>query len=83
MVEALKQHRVIQLETQLAMGVAWVDCDLVFPNKCGDFIVPATLANHFSQLLKEIGLPRVRLCAMRLAASLEGLKDGTFEQDDV
>ncbi len=73
----------IQLETWLAMGVAWVARDLVFPNKYGDFIVPATPANHFSRLLKQIGLPRVRLCAMRLAASLEVLKDGTFEQDDV
>lgn len=68
-VEALKRHRTIQLETRLQAGAAWIENDLVFSNNCGGFIVPVTLTNHFSKLLEEIGLPRMRFHDLRHSAA--------------
>jgi integrase len=45
--DALRRHRAVQLKKRLAMGAAWVERDLVFPDKCGDFMVPATLSNQY------------------------------------
>jgi integrase len=49
--------------------VAWVDRDLVFSNQNGDFLYPMTLFNHFSQLLREIGLPHIRFHDLRHSAA--------------
>src|SRR5216684_5161475 len=35
--DALKQHRIFQLEARLKIGDAWVDRDLVFSNVNGDY----------------------------------------------
>jgi integrase len=45
--DALRRHRAVQLKKRLAMGAAWVERNLVFPDKCGDFRVPATLSNQY------------------------------------
>ncbi len=68
-VEALKRHRTIQLATRLQAGATWIENDLVFSNKCGGFIVPVTLTNHFSKLLEEIGLPHMRFHDLRHSAA--------------
>lgn len=68
-IETLKRHRTVQLETRLQAGAEWVDKDLVFSNKRGGFIVPQTLATHFSQLLEEIGLPHMRFHDLRHSAA--------------
>jgi integrase len=68
-IDSLKRHRTIQLEARLQAGSAWIDRDLVFPNSNGDFLQPMTLFNHFSKLLKEIGLPHIRFHDLRHSAA--------------
>lgn len=68
-IDALKRHRALQLERRLQVGSTWVNKDLVFSNKEGDFIVPRTLNNHFNRLLKDIGLPHIRFHDLRHSAA--------------
>ncbi len=68
-IETLKRHRVSQLETRLAVGATWVDRDLVFPDKDGDFQSGNTLLRRFYKLLEEIGLPRIRFHDLRHSAA--------------
>jgi integrase len=68
-IETLKRHYTIQLEARLWAGEVWQEHDLVFPNKRGGFIVPMTLANHFTRLLGEIGLPHIRFHDLRHSAA--------------
>lgn len=67
-IEALKRHRVLQLEAQQQKDEGWNDKKLVFPGKKGSFMVPQTLTNHFNRLLKEVGIPRVRFHDLRHSA---------------
>jgi integrase len=67
--DALKRHRTLQLERRLQAGSTWIDKDLVFSSKDGDFIVPHTLNNHFNRLLEEIGLPHIRFHDLRHSAA--------------
>ena len=64
-VEALKRHRMSQLEKRLAAGADWVDRNLVFPNDRGNFMIPVTLLRRFRKVLKDIGLPRIRFHDLR------------------
>ena len=75
-VEALKSHRTMQLETRLQVGSAWVDNDLVFSNKHGGFMVPLTLSRHFEKLLEEASLPRIRFHDLRHSAATLLLSEG-------
>jgi integrase len=68
-IETLKRHHTVQLEARLQVGEDWVENDLVFSNKRGGFIVPMTLANHFTRLLVEIGLPHIRFHDLRHSAA--------------
>jgi integrase len=68
-VETLRRHHVSQLERRLAVGTAWVDRDLVFPDEHGDFLVPVTLLRHFRRLLKELGFPLIRFHDLRHSAA--------------
>ncbi len=68
-IESLKRHRTTQLEMRLQTGATWVENDIVFSNKRGGFIVPMTLANHFAQLLQDIGLPHIRFHDLRHSAA--------------
>lgn len=71
-VAALRRHRAQQLLQRLALGEAWSDEDLVFTDELGR----ALRGNHilqrqFAPLLKETGLPAIRLHDLRhTAASL-------------
>lgn len=63
---ALWQHRAQQLQQRLAMGEAWRDEDLVFTDTIGR----ALRGNHilqrqFAPLLKQAGLPAIRLHDLR------------------
>jgi integrase len=66
---SLTRHHSLQLEAILQADDMWEDHDLVFPNKRGGFIVPMTLANHFTRLLAEIGLPHIRFHDLRHSAA--------------
>jgi integrase len=68
-IETLKRHYTLQQEARLQASEAWDEHDLVFPNKHGGFIVPMTLANHFTRLLVEIGLPHIRFHDLRHSAA--------------
>ena len=65
-VAALRRHRAQQLQQRLAMGEAWRDEDLVFTDTIGR----ALRGNHilqrqFAPLLKQAGLPAIRLHDLR------------------
>jgi integrase len=68
-VDTLRRQHVSQLEKRLAVGTAWVDRDLVFPDEDGDFLVSVTLLRRFRRLLKEAGLPRIRFHDLRHSAA--------------
>jgi integrase len=67
--EALKLHRARQLEQRLKAGALWVDRDLVFCDKHGNFIIPMTLWHQFNRLLQEVGAPRIRFHDLRHSAA--------------
>lgn len=68
-VDALKQHRVRQLEAHLQVGDAWVDRDLVFCKHNGDFIALTTFHELFKALLRDAGLPNIRFHDLRHSAA--------------
>lgn len=72
-VEALRQHRVRQLEERLRLGEAWGDgddADLVFPNGVGKPMEGTDLLRtQFYPLLSRAGLPRVRFHDLRHTAA--------------
>lgn len=65
----LYHHRAKQLEKRIAVGPAWVDRDLVFPNRNGDYLLHVTLLRRFRKLLKDVGLPRIRFHDLRHSAA--------------
>jgi integrase len=69
LVDLLRKHRASQLEARLKLGVAWVDRDLVFCSKNGDFVKYTTLLCQFYKLLEDAGLPRVRFHDLRHSAA--------------
>ncbi len=69
MINLLNAHRIRQLEVKAAAGSDWVERDLVFSNTKGGFIVPVTLLDHFSRLLKDAGLPHMHFHDLRHSAA--------------
>jgi integrase len=68
-IETLKQHRVKQIEARLKIGEAWVDHDLVFCRANGNFLPASTLDYQFQALLKDAGLPHMRIHDLRHSAA--------------
>ncbi|HEU5348749.1 MAG TPA: site-specific integrase [Ktedonobacterales bacterium] len=69
-VEALREHRTRQLPERLALGPAWEDLDLVFPNTVGKPIDGVNLLpRNFHPLLERAGLPRMRFHDLRHTAA--------------
>jgi integrase len=64
-VDALKAHRVRQLEERLAAGGEWRDSGLVFAGASGDALDEWHLGDEFHALLAAAGLPRVRFHDLR------------------
>jgi integrase len=65
-VSALKRHRVRQAEERLALGEAWQDQGLVFPDPIGGPMSGITvLRAHFRPLLRRAGLPAIRFHDLR------------------
>jgi len=74
-VEALRQHRARQAEERLALGVAWEDHDLVFPNTSGGPMdVTNLVRRNFLPLLERASLPRIRFHDLRHTAATLMLK---------
>ena len=68
-IEALKQHRVKQIEARLKVGEAWIDHDLVFCRANGDFLPASTLQYQFEALLKDAGIEHIRFHDLRHSAA--------------
>jgi integrase len=69
-IEALREHRTRQLPERLALGPAWEDLDLVFPNTVGKPIDGVNLLpRDFRPLLERAGLPRMRFHDLRHTAA--------------
>jgi integrase len=60
-VESVKRHRAQQARERLALGPAWQDHDLVFPDATGGPMEGRYLLRHyFRPLLRRAGLPPIR-----------------------
>ena len=68
-VEALKQHRIQQLERRLKIGNAWQESDYIFTGLEGGPLNPRYLLVLFNQLLEKAGLPHMRFHDMRHSAA--------------
>jgi integrase len=74
--EALKEHRRVQLEWRMAAGSAWEDSNLVFTNKQGGHLAHLTVYNNFKRIVKAIGLPETRFHDLRHTYAVAALQSG-------
>ena len=65
----LRQHRHKQEEQRQQLGSDWVEKDLVFPNRSGDYFSPNTLLKMFRRFLKQAELPHLRFHDLRHSAA--------------
>ncbi len=65
LVGVLREHRHSQVEARLVAGDAWEDADLVFTDALGRPLSETRLRWAFWRLLREAGLPRIRLHDLR------------------
>jgi integrase len=68
-VEALKKHRVEQLEVRMQAGASWVGLDLVFCNRVGSYWYPNSLLEDFHQLTEQADLGHLRFHDLRHSAA--------------
>ena len=61
----LKKLRANEAERRLTAGPAWQENDLVFTSALGAPVDPDTLSHAFSDAIKDLGLPKVRLHDLR------------------
>lgn len=65
-VDALRKHRARQAAERLKVGPAWQDLGLVFTTEIGTPLNPSNVRNRaFYPLLRQAGLPKVRLHDLR------------------
>lgn len=69
-VEALRRHRLRQLEERLRAGEAWRDSGLVFTSTIGMPLEPRNLIREYHALLDRAGLPRRPFHHLRHTAAL-------------
>ena len=67
--EALKEHRVRQLEAKLKAGPSWQEHDYVFCTLHGTHLNPNHVVEEFKLLLKKAGLPDIRFHDLRHSAA--------------
>lgn len=69
-VDALRRHRARQAEERLALGAAWDDHDLVFPNRRGRPTGQSSNLNRdYIPLVRKAGLPYIRFHDLRHTAA--------------
>lgn len=64
-VDALRRHRVRQLERQLSLGPVWDPTGFVFTNETGGPLHVNTLTRRYEGLVIEAGVPRIRFHDLR------------------
>jgi integrase len=64
-VRALRTWRKHQLEERLAWGAAWTDSGRVFTREDGTDLHPTRVSEQFDALVRQSGLPRIRLHDLR------------------
>ncbi len=64
-VDALRRHRVRQLERQLRLGPIWQPEGFVFTNETGGALHVNTLTRRYERLVIEAGVPRIRFHDLR------------------
>lgn len=73
---ALKKHQAAQREEAHEFGDAWLDTGLVFVNRDGTPLHPARVTDLFARLLREAGLPPIRLHDVRHGTATHALTAG-------
>ena len=58
---ALKRHRARQAEEKLRLGAAYQDHELIFAMPSGNPLDPSDFTKHFKGLMRQAGLPAIRL----------------------
>lgn len=69
LLELLQQHRDQQMKHRQEVGDKWEDRDLVFPDLHGGYFNPGYLDKVFAKLLKDAGIPHMRLHDLRHSAA--------------
>jgi integrase len=64
-VAALREHRKRQAAEQLLMGAGWTGIDLVFCHVDGTMLHPERFTRGFSDAVRRLGLPALRLHDLR------------------
>jgi integrase len=72
--EALKRHREQQAEMREKAGDAWQEKDIVFSNHLGGFLERVNINTMLKGLLKQAGLPAIRIHDLRHSAATILLK---------
>jgi len=75
-ITALKEQKIRQLEQRLLSGPAWNESGLVFCNAKGGYYALAPLERHFKKVLKDAGLPELRIHDLRHSSATLLLKMG-------
>jgi len=63
--DALREHRVRQVQARLMAGSAWIDSDFVFTNRRGGPLQGGLVTESFQRLVEDAGLPRMRFHDLR------------------
>lgn len=64
-VAVLKEHRTRHHVERLRMGAGWTDLDLVFARIDGTPLHPERFTRQFSERVRQLGLPKIRLHDLR------------------
>jgi integrase len=76
-VAALREHRRQQAAERLLMGAGWTDHNLVFCHVDGTMIHPERFTRGFSDAVRRLGLPPIRLHDLRHGWATLALQAGT------
>jgi site-specific recombinase XerD len=74
--DALREHRVAQVEERLAAGPRWADLGFVFRHKDGKPLMARNVVRGFHDHLRSAGLPHQRWHDLRHAYATLLLEDG-------
>jgi integrase len=76
---SLKAHKASEARRKLHKGAGWNPHNLVFVSRSGEWINPVSFSNRFTALVKEAGLPHLRLHGLRHTFASNALKSGTID----